>query len=67
MLFPTFVEGQCTVEGQPVSLEAYVWISEEGSQIPMEAIKRPVTIAEDWQIECPSVVFCQLPDDGAGR
>jgi len=60
-------QGQCTVEGQPVSLEAYVWISEEGSQIPMEAIKRPVTIAEDWQIECPSVVFCQLPDDGAGR
>jgi hypothetical protein len=58
----------CKVKGQPVSFIRFVWVSEDGIQFSEDQI-RPgaLNIVNVWQIEVPSVVFCQLPDDGKAR
>jgi hypothetical protein len=42
-------------------------VSEDGMKFSAEYVKKAVNIVEVRQIEIPSVVFCQLPDDKKDR
>ena len=58
---------QCKAEGECTRFIEYVWRAEDGRQFTMHDVDRAIHSVMEWQVECPSVIFCQLPDDGAGR
>lgn len=45
------------------SITCFLWVLQNGERVPEERIvnREPCIQAEDWQIECPAMIFIYLP------